>query len=369
MENQNFVVFGKPGSGKSTFLKNQILSDIECGDRAVIYIEPHGEDSIDLLNQIPSHRVRDVCYLDCSDLEYAVGFDPLDAPHRLVSALRTIFKDSWGPRLEQFLRNGLGAIFEADLTLQALPRLYYSKPHRSKIMKKVHSASTRGFWLDLYPNAYNDRQQQEAASPIYNKLDAILASTIAHNLTQQNPKLDLREVIERRLIVIVNLSTPTIGEDAATVLGSLFTTTFRNTLMSYPGPASFYADEFQVYGTDVYLSMLRELRKFGLKLGLSTQTAQGMDPAYLSTILATVRDTILFQLSFEDAEILSKPYNTEGRNITAQLASLPPFTAYVNGDRIEMPACRSDRASYRKIRSQSRERFARRIIKNRPQRA
>lgn len=359
MENQNFFVCGKPGSGKSTYLKNQILSDIERRDRAVIYIEPHGEDSIDLLNQIPRDRIRDVCYLDCSDLEYAVAFNPLDAPHRLVSALRTIFKDSWGPRLEQFLRNGLGAIFEANLTLQALPRLYYSKPHRSKALKKVRSRSTRAFWTDLYPKAFNDRQQQEAASPIYNKLDAILSSAIAHNLTQAHPRLDLREAIERRMIVVVNLSTPTIGEDAATVLGSLFTTTFRNTLMSYPGPASFYADEFQVYGTDVYLSMLRELRKFGLKLGLSTQTTQGMDPAFLSTILATVRDTILFQLSFEDAEILSKPFNTEGRDITATLANLPPFTAFVNGERQEMPPFRGDRASFQKIRTQSRERFAR----------
>jgi len=172
MDNQNFVLFGKPGSGKSTFLKNEILRDIEA-DRAVFYVEPHGEDSLDLLNQIPRRRIRDVCYLDASDPTHAVGFDVLDAPHRLVSALRTIFKDSWGPRLEQFLRNGLAAIFEARLSLHDLAPLYYDKLHRAKVLAKVQNPSTRTFWLDLYPKAFNPRQQQEAASPIYNKLDAI----------------------------------------------------------------------------------------------------------------------------------------------------------------------------------------------------
>lgn len=361
MDNQNFIVFGKPGSGKSTYLKTEIFADIDAG-KAVVYIDPHGEDSRSLLDAIPKRRWNDVCYLDASDPDYAVGFQPLDAPHRLVAALRTIFKDSWGPRLEQGLRNALAAVFEANLTLHAVSPLFYDLKHRIRVVRKVSKPSTRDYWLELFPKAYNDRQQQEAASPIYNKLDAILASDISRHLTQKTPRLDLREAIHANRIIVVNLSTPTIGEDAALVLGSLFTTAVRNTLMSYPHPLSFYADEFQIYGTDVYLSMLRELRKFGLKLGLATQTAQGIDRTFLSIILGTVRDIILFNVSYEDADLLTKPFNFAGRDITVDLATLPPFTAYINGEKAMMPPFSpTTRGALRAITDQSRRRYARSI--------
>ncbi len=362
MENLHFIAFGKPGSGKSTYLKNRALDDVEAGDRAVIYLDPHGEDARDLLEAIPKNRIRDTIYLDASDGDYAVGFEPLDAPHRLVSALKTIFKDSWGPRLEQGLRNGVAAIVEARLTLHDLCPMFYDERHRMRVLAKVAKSSTRTYWLDLFPRAYNERQQQEAASPIYNKIDAILASDIHRHLTQKSPKLDFRDVIENRKICVVNLATPSIGDDGALVLGSLFTTAFRNNLMSHPGPASFFADEFQIYGTDVYLSMLRELRKFGLKLGLATQTAQGIDPAFLSVILGTVRDVVVFNVSFDDAKVLAAPMNTIMQDFTSDLANLPPFTAFVDDQRTELSPFRSPRRSRDKIIAKSRQLYARRRI-------
>lgn len=363
MDNQNFFVIGKPGSGKSTLLKNEILRDIEDGRRAVVYLDPHGEDCLDLLDAIPRRRIRDVCYLDASDPTHAVGFQPLDAPHRLVSALRTIFKDSWGPRLEQFLRNGLAAIHEAGLSLDHLAPLYYDKLRRNKVLMDVRSRATRAFWLDLYPKAFNSRQQQEAASPIYNKLDAILASEIARHLTQTHPKLDIAEAIQERRILVVNLASPIVGEDAATVLGSVLATTFRNALMRHPAPASFFADEFQVYGTDVYLSMLREMRKFGLKVGLATQLTAGIDPTLLAAILGTVRDIIVFNVSSEDAELLAPHFNREHQAFNpAALTTTSPFIAYWNGVETRLPPFDAKRGSLASVLEQSRRRYGRSMV-------
>ena len=73
---RHLEVIGKTGSGKSTLLKNLIYADIMAG-KSVIFIDPHGDDCRDILDNIPKHRTNQVCYLDL-----AVTFNPLasDAP-------------------------------------------------------------------------------------------------------------------------------------------------------------------------------------------------------------------------------------------------------------------------------------------------
>ena len=362
MDNRHFYVIGKSGFGKSTFLKNEILQEIETGDRAVIYIDPHGPDALDLLNAIPSWQIRNVCYIDLADREYAVGFNPIAEPHLLVTAFKTIWADSWGPRLEHFLRHGVTVIHEAGLTLRELPALYYDEVKRAKALVRVTSPETLKFWRHEYLKAYPERERQQAAMPIYNKVGAILASSIARNLTQLYPRLDLAEAIREKKIIVVNLAKPAVGDEAATVFGSLFTTSVRNVLMANPAPLSFFADEFHTYGTDVYISMLSELRKFGLRLGLSHQFPAQLDETLFAAILANARDIIAFQLSHQDAVRLAPHFNREHQAFNpSALTALLPHTAMWNGQEAPMPPFSHCRSRLKPVLDQSRLRYARRI--------
>jgi hypothetical protein len=362
MDNRHFYVIGKSGFGKSTFLKNEILREIENGDRAVIYIDPHGPDALDLLNAMPSFQIRNVCYIDLADRDYAVGFNPIAEPHLLVTAFKTIWAGSWGPRLEHFLRHGITVIHEARLTLRELPALYYDDVKRAKAIARITSPETLKFWRHEYHKAYPERERQQAAMPIYNKVGAILASSIARNLTQHHPRLDIAQAIRDKKIIVVNLAKPVVGDEAATVFGSLFTTTVRNALMANPAPVSFYADEFHAYGTDVYVSMLSELRKFGLRLGLSHQFPAQLDPTLFAAILANTRDIIAFQLSHPDAECLAPHFNREHQSFNpSALTTLPPHTAIWNGQEQPMPPFEHGRSRLKAVLDQSRLRYARRI--------
>ncbi len=362
MDNRHFYVVGKSGFGKSTFLKNEILRDIERGDRAVVYIDPHGPDALDLLNACPSWQLRNICYIDLGDAEHAVGFNPLAEPHHLVTAFKTIWADSWGPRLEHFLRHGIAVIHEAGLTLRELPALYYDPIHRAKALTRVAASETLKFWHHEYLKAYPERERLQAAMPIYNKVGAVLASPIARNLTQRHPKLDLAEAIRDMKIIVVNLAKPVIGNEAATVFGSLFTTSVRNALMTSPAPLSFYADEFHTYGTDVYISMLSELRKFGLKLGLSHQFPAQLDDKLLAAILANARDIVVFQVAHRDALLLAPHFNREHQDFNPNaLTTLEPFTAICNGQEERMPPFSHNRERLKAVLDQSRLRYARRI--------
>ena len=106
---------GKTGSGKSTLLLNMAISDILQGD-GVCIIDPHGDLSDELLQYIPQERINDVIYFNTTDTEYPIAFNPLHNVKRedrytiastIVTTLKKIWADSWGPRLEHILRNTL----------------------------------------------------------------------------------------------------------------------------------------------------------------------------------------------------------------------------------------------------------------------
>jgi DNA helicase HerA-like ATPase len=104
-------VVGKTGSGKTTLLRNLIVQDVIFG-RGVGVIDPHGDLASELLDYIPSWRTDDVVYFDPADHDYPISLNLLrptsrDSRHLItsgiVSALKNIWKDSWGPRMEWVL--------------------------------------------------------------------------------------------------------------------------------------------------------------------------------------------------------------------------------------------------------------------------
>ena len=60
---RHLYVIGQTGTGKSVFLKNLIIQDIEAGYGGC-FIDPHGSDVQDILANIPEHRHADVVYFD-----------------------------------------------------------------------------------------------------------------------------------------------------------------------------------------------------------------------------------------------------------------------------------------------------------------
>jgi hypothetical protein len=112
----HMLVLGKTGVGKSTLLANIAISDMRAGHGLAV-IDPHGAliEEV-LLHHVPSHRVKDVIYLNPLDIERPVPFNPLDHVdpryhHLVVSGVLSIMKkmwaDSWGNRLEHILRYSL----------------------------------------------------------------------------------------------------------------------------------------------------------------------------------------------------------------------------------------------------------------------
>lgn len=374
---RHVYIVGKSGTGKSTFLFNLAMGDIQAGE-GVAVIDPHGDLATDILDAIPRSRINDVCYLDAGETEYPVGFNPAAriAPERralaasgMVAAFKHLWSDSWGPRLEHFLFHGIAALISREhATLLDLPRLYTDDRFRERIAAKITDPETQRFWHEEYPS-YTKQQRAEAAAPILNKAGQFTVSPhLRLILGQVAPRLDLAFTMNSRRILIANLAKGTIGEQAANLLGSLLVSHMQLVAMERGAlppeqrvPFFVHVDEFQTFSSEAFASLLSEARKFATHFCLANQYTDQLSPAVRAAVLGNAGTLVVFRVGSGDAELLApefRPMDPGG------LADQEPFTAWlrrgVGRDRVFIePKLYEPLGTAALIREQSRQRFAR----------
>lgn len=96
-------IVGKTGTGKSTFISNLIISDMQAGN-GLCLLDPHGELVDTVLEYIPTHRINDVILFDVADSDFPIGFNLLQADTEdgknlvasgVVSTFKKLFGNSW----------------------------------------------------------------------------------------------------------------------------------------------------------------------------------------------------------------------------------------------------------------------------------
>jgi uncharacterized protein DUF87 len=170
---QHIAIFGATGVGKSTLLLSLIAQDIARGD-GLLLIDPHGDLAEAALRFVPPSRHNHVCYLNLADLAYPVGLNVLEDVHPderalvvdgVVAAMRSIWSDSWGPRLEQILRHACAALLEVpNASLILLPRLLTDDAFRARVVGRVSNPLTRAFFLDRF-DRWRDAYREVAIDP------------------------------------------------------------------------------------------------------------------------------------------------------------------------------------------------------------
>ena len=321
---QHTYAIGKTGAGKSTLLRNLFLQDIHAG-RGAGLIDPHGDLAIDLLDEIPPSRVKDVVYFNPSDLEHPISFNLFHATdaasrHRVASgivmAFKSIWRESWGPRLEHILFAAVAALLECQNTsLLGLQRILVDDDYRDWVLRQVHDPVVRSFWIDEF-GQYDPRFRREAIAPIQNKVGQLLmAPPIRNILSQTRNRVDVRYIMDHRKILIANLSKGLLGEDKANLLGALLVTQFQQAAMARAAipedqRVDFHLtiDEFQSFSTDSFISMLSESRKYHLCLTLAHQYLDQLPDGVADAVFGNVGTLIAFRVGEKDAAILSREF-------------------------------------------------------------
>ena len=329
---RHVYVIGKTGMGKSVLLENMAIQDIQNG-HGVAVVDPHGEFAERMLDFVPSNRVNDVVYFNPADLDYPITFnimEKVDPEYRylIASGLMGVFKkiwpDVWSARMEYILRNAILSLLEyPGSTLLGVNRLLADKDYRQKVVDKITDSSVKAFWTNEFAK-YPDRFREEAVAPIQNKVGQFISTPLIRNIIGQvKSSIDMREIMDKGKILIVNLSKGKIGEDASQLLGALVITKLQLAAMERVNVPEherrdfyLYVDEFQTFATDAFATILSEARKYRLCLILAHQYVaqldsmgeRGKNTKVRDAIFGNVGTLITFRVGADDAEFLKKSF-------------------------------------------------------------
>ena len=219
-------------------------------------------------------------------------------------------------------------------TLLGIMRMLTDKTFRKKVIAKISDPVVKSFWVEEY-SKYPDRFQAEAIAPIQNKVGRFLSSALIRNiLGQVKSSFDVREIMDKQKILLLNLSKGRVGEDNSALIGAMMITKIQLAAMSRVDIAEkdrkdfyLYVDEFQNFATESFANILSEARKYRLNLILAHQYIEQLEDRVRAAVFGNVGTLAIFRIGAADAEFLEKevyPAFTQ-----ENLVNLPKYNIYI----------------------------------------
>jgi energy-coupling factor transporter ATP-binding protein EcfA2 len=323
---RHLYVVGKTGSGKSRLLEMLLISDIQSGQGCCL-IDPHGDLADELLKFVPKSRIDDVIYVNPTDRDFPIGFNPLEPVESyeerqhlsrfLIAIFKKLFAENWNSRMEHLIRYITLALLETpDSNVLGIPRMLSDINFRQRVIKQLQDPVVKSFWTNEFSTS-NEQFMDVAAVPIMNKVGQFISNPIIRNMVgQRKNMLDFDKFMNEGKIVIVNLSKGKLGEDNAALLGSMIITKVQQAALARAGIDEeqrrdfyFYVDEFQNFATDAFSSILSEARKYHLDLTIAHQYIAQLPDDVKATAFGNVGSIIVFPVGGDDAAYLTKEFS------------------------------------------------------------
>lgn len=329
---RHFYAIGQTGTGKTTLLKNMIVQDIKQG-HGVCFIDPHGSDVMDILAAIPPERREDVVYFDPAATERPMALNMLEYDRRfpeqktfVVNEMFSIFQklygnvpESMGPMFEQYFRNATNLVIEdpdSGSTLLEVSRVMSNKAFRDLKISKCQNPIVVQFWKEIAEKAGGEAALANIVPYITSKFDVFLANEIMRPIiAQEKSSFNLREIMDGKKILLVNLSKGRLGDINSHLIGLILVGKILMAALSRVDsfgkeiPDFFlYLDEFQNITTDSIATILSEARKYRLSLTLAHQFIGQLDEKIKNAVFGNVGSLAAFRVGSEDAEFLEKQF-------------------------------------------------------------
>lgn len=336
---QGIYILGINGTGKSNLLLDIALQDIQAGD-GLCLMDPHGDLIESVLERVPPHRVNDVILFDPADIDWPFGLNMFECPDvsnpRLVDRVcseviltfKKLFEDFWGPRMEDLIRHSVLTLMATpECTMLDMLPLLTDQARRDEYVSRATDPVLRHYWSQAFPD--NKKTQGEWVGSTLNKIGRFLTNPVIRNIVAQ-PKssFDFRQLMDARKVLLVNLSKGKLGEDNASLLGSVLVGKILIAALSraeieQTRRRQFHliVDEYHSFATDSFPTLQSEARKFGIDTIVAHQYRDQLDLLNRGSTL-NVGNFITFRITGRDARELAMQFDNSPPDGEPRLESI-----------------------------------------------
>ncbi|HUD05713.1 MAG TPA: ATP-binding protein [Candidatus Saccharimonadales bacterium] len=319
---------GKTGTGKSTFLENLALQDMLNGG-GFAFVDPHGDTVERLLAMVPKERTEDIIYFSPADMDYPIGlnlfeFSSIEQKDLLIQeTINMLYKlydpqhqGIIGPRYEHLFRNAALTVMSdpGGGTFIDIPKLFRDPKFVQQKLKHVTDQTVIEFWQKEMPASQRSNEFGEVVSWFISKFGAFLSNEMMRQIIGQTKSgFDLRDIMDNKKILLVNLSKGRCGELNSQLLGMIFVMKFRAAAMSRANipedqriDFSLYVDEFQNFSTDSFATIMSEARKYHLNLIVANQFTTQLTDEIRDAVFGNMGTIVSFRVGQNDVEALTQ---------------------------------------------------------------
>jgi len=293
------------------------------------FVDPHGDVVERLLAMVPKERTEDVIYFSPAEMEYPMGlnlfeFNSPDQKDFLIQeALNMLYKlydpqhqGIMGPRYEHLFRNAALTVM-ADPeggTFVDIPKLFRDPKFVQQKLQHVKDLNVLEFWQKEMPASQRSNEFGDVVSWFVSKFGAFLSNEMMRNIIGQTKSaFDLRDIMDNKKILMVNLSKGRTGELNSKLLGMIFVMKFQAAAMSRSDTPeddrvdfSLYVDEFQNFSTDSFATIMSEARKYHLNLIVANQFTTQLTTEIRDAVFGNIGTIVSFRIGQNDLESLGK---------------------------------------------------------------
>ncbi len=323
-------IIGATGMGKSVLLSNIACQDMMAG-RGFAFIDPHGDVVEDILSKVPEDRIDDVIYFDPGDIEHPMGMNMFEwetedqkdfIVQEGINMLQSLYDPTnqgfFGPRGQHMFRNAALLLMSdpKGSTFIDIPRCFIDPEFVKEKLRYVTDKSVYDYWTKEFPASQKSNDAGEVITWFASKWGPFLSNTMMKNiLGQVKSGFNIRDIMDNKKILLVNLSKGKMGEINSKLLGMIFVMKFQTAAMARVDTPEdqrndfcLFVDEFQNFATESFESILSEARKFRLNLVVANQFMTQLTDKIREGLLGNVGTIICGRIGITDAEIMEKAF-------------------------------------------------------------